>query len=55
MTADSARAEQGSGAARGTSSTTLDVTAGGGTKLWRGTSNRMRVAQRQLASTARRP
>ena len=46
---------QASGSARGTSSTTDEVTFGGGTKALAAMSNRMRASQRQPASTESRP
>ena len=53
--ADSVAGRQGAGSGRGINSTTLDVTFGGGVKAAGGMSNRIRVRQRQFASTPRRP
>jgi hypothetical protein len=55
VTASSAPARQGRGAARGTSRTTLDVTLGGGTKAEGATSNRIDASVRQPHSTPSRP
>jgi hypothetical protein len=55
VTRESAPISQGRGVLRGTSSTTEDVTFGGGVKAAGGRSNRMRACVRQPASTPRRP
>ena len=54
-TCSSARRSHGSGALRGTSRTTEEVTLGCGTKAAGEMSNRILVSARQLASTASRP